>query len=165
MVVGGYVITAKVRRHGERASRSRVYVSAQVANERDRRLRELVDAEAALGDRRFADRGVHQDVDELYDKLNRRIAYVERVIAVEAARKLSGNDEITGKYSRWAGCSCGCSPGVVLDRAVCDDEGRQLDMWITTQQEERRHVGADQHAMPVQAQAPAAEKVSEVSPH
>lgn len=128
-----YVVKAVARSSGERSSKSRAYVSGVLAALHDARLRELEEQEAALGDKRFSERGEFPDVDRLYDRLNRRVATVYREITLDALRRLECGD-ITGNFSRRAGCSCPCSPGVVLSHGYYSRIGDrlcQVDLYIS----------------------------------
>jgi hypothetical protein len=128
-----YVVKAVARSGDERSSKSRAYVSRVLAVLHDVRLRELEEQEASLGDRRFSERGEFPDVDKLYDRLNRRVATVYREIALDALRRLECGD-FTGNFSRYAGCSCPCSPGVVLSRGYYSrigDRMCQVDLFIS----------------------------------
>ncbi|HEU4753643.1 MAG TPA: hypothetical protein VFU47_11090 [Armatimonadota bacterium] len=130
-----YMVRALPRGARERASSSRLYVADEVASAADERLRELQKEESELGDRRFSTRGDFPDVDKLYDRLNRRIATVKREVALDAVRRLPRCGDVTARFSRYAGCSCPCSPGVVLSRPVYLEVGgvtRQVDFWVET---------------------------------
>lgn len=35
------------------------------------------------------------------------------------------------KWSQTAGCSCGCSPGFIVDETLRDDQHRPVDIYIT----------------------------------
>lgn len=125
-----WIITAQYRNcKYDRPSRSRIYVSNSLIETGDSRIAELQAQEAALGERRFAQRGKYLDVDSLYDMLNRAIASAKRKYALEALHTIDEWSDVTGRFSRTAGCTCGCSPGVVLDRELYRD-GRQLDLWL-----------------------------------
>lgn len=110
---------------------TRVYVDSDVVGARDERYRELAAQEAALGEHRWCQRGEHPEVDRLYDRLNRRHATVAREVAVEAliAANLGGAD-VKARFSRHAGCSCPCSPGVVVSKRITRGAGMPVDIWI-----------------------------------
>lgn len=107
--------------------KTRVYVSDDVLT--GERWVELHDAEENLGERRFATRGQFPDVDRLYDRLNREIMRQKRNVALYAVEQALGLEDVTGRFSRHAGCSCACSPGVVLDRQIRRD-GVAVDIWV-----------------------------------
>lgn len=117
-------------RYDDKFIKTRVYVTDEVSNESDEKLRELQAEEEVLGSRRWSTRGEFPDVDKLYDQLNRAIGRVKREVAVSAARKIAVDDTITGRFSRKAGCSCPCSPGVILDRVLYYNNGRIASIWI-----------------------------------
>jgi hypothetical protein len=86
------------------------------------KLVELEAAEAALGERQCSTKGEFPEVDTLYKRLNRMVGRVKVQAAKELVRILSAALELenvrmphtTQKFSRYAGCSCPCSPGVIL---------------------------------------------------
>jgi hypothetical protein len=115
-----------------------VYVADSIAATADPELARLVADEAALGKRRFSERGVHLDVDDLYDRLNERIAKTKLRIAREALALLGGvvNGDLSEEalnrayFSRNAGCElCPCSPGVLVPGSL-EIGGKIVDIWI-----------------------------------
>src|SRR5690606_30594501 len=77
----------------------------------------------------------HDQPPATVDRLNRRIATVKREVALDAVRRLPRCGDVTARFSRYAGCSCPCSPGVVLSRPVYLEVGgvtRQVDFWVET---------------------------------
>lgn len=129
LITKKYIVTARPRSWNERSARSRVYVS-DLLSDQDEKLHALSEQEANLGDDRWSHRGEKPKVDKLYDRLNRRVATVKRQLALEAVRQLVGYENINGSFSRYAGCSCKCSPGVVLGRHVYVD-GQPVDLWLS----------------------------------
>ena len=128
-----YRLTCVPRSRRDRVAKSRVYVADLLAEQSDEQLRKLSAQEADLGKLRWSQRGENADVDKLYDRLNRRIATVKRRMALDAVRKISGYANVNGNFSRNAGCSCGCSPGVILDREVhmtIDGYPHCVDLWL-----------------------------------
>lgn len=138
-----YVVEIRQRRfhHGMRPSEyhanTRVYVSSKVvmAKATDKLLR-LDKEEAELGERRWAEKGKFPEVDKLYAQLNREYAKVAREIATEAVQKIlvpgRQRDTISARFSRRAGCSCPCSPGVILSQVVrVDSTSAPVDIWIS----------------------------------
>ncbi len=132
--VGNFTVTFVRRtlgRDGQREffKKTRIY-TADYVSDRDEKVAELQAAEAALGDRRFATRGVFPDVDKLYDRLNRNIARAKRDAAREvlvALRLLPGDAKL--HFSRYAGCSCPCSPGTIADVRIIRN-GYPVDIWV-----------------------------------
>jgi hypothetical protein len=64
----------------------------------------------------YTSRGDFPALDKAFDKMNREIVAAKREV-FEAALKALGFEFAKGqvKFSRKAGCSCGCSPGFILD--------------------------------------------------
>lgn len=126
-------IRGRSRREADRVyyANTRVYVTDKLA-EQDETLKQLTTQEENLGEKRFSTRGEFPDVDKLYDRINRRIATVKREIAQQAllARGLI-NENVRVRFSRHAGCSCSCSPGVVVHDVIYDENGRPADIWIS----------------------------------
>lgn len=117
-------------------AKTRVYVSDAVAQARSPRLIELETEEMQLGEKRFSTRGEDRDVDRIYDRLNREIGRVKREAAAFAVRRLIAGDflrcynpNVTFRFSRHAGCSCPCSPGVIASDRIYDG-GNPVDIWI-----------------------------------
>ena len=102
------------------------------------KLVELEAAEAALGERRWSTKGKFPEVDTLYKRLNRMVGRVKSQASKELVRILSAALELedvqmphtTQKFSRYAGCSCTCSPGVILG-ARFSHEGRGFDIYVS----------------------------------
>lgn len=136
VTTGTYNIKVLPRTSYERLPTA-VYVSDSIAETHDPELAALAAQEAALGSLRYAPRGAHSDVDDLYDRLNARIVEVKTTIAKEALALLG--DVVTGNlaygietafFSRKAGCDvCPCSPGVVVGSMlrIGDDV---VDIWV-----------------------------------
>jgi hypothetical protein len=137
IVVGDVEITV-IKRHLSQVTEktyfanTRVYVAEQLALTRDERLRDLYEQERNLGATRNATRGLYPTVDRLYNTLNRQHARVAVTIAVdELTRQELIPADVTGKHSKYAGCSCPCSPGVILSRRIISEDGCPLDFWLT----------------------------------
>lgn len=132
-----YKIRVIARRGYERNPAPRVYVADAVGDARSDTLVDLKRQEKALGERRFAERGQHDDVDALYDRLNAEIMRVKLEIAKEALGELGHvitGDVIEGMerafFSRHAGCDmCPCSPGVVAGVKL-EWQGAEFDVWV-----------------------------------
>lgn len=85
------------------------------------------------------DRGEDKENDRAYDRHNRLVAKLAKQVAVEAVtglietRKLNRvGQELTFKFSRTAGCSCPCSPGVVLNSLLFMTAGdKRCDIYIS----------------------------------
>lgn len=121
---------------------TRVYVSDELA-ERDLTLAALANAERNLGDRRFSGRGEDANVDALYDALNKRIADVKRNVVTSVIDRIKNQlygtqhtPDVKARFSRKGGCSCGCSPAVVLNH-VLTSYYRPTDIWLDLDTEER----------------------------
>jgi hypothetical protein len=98
---------------------STVYVANDVAEGVDVQLAALAEQERNLGDDRWLSRGTDPRVDDLYDRLNERIAGVKTMIAAAVlpmlGAVLDSTDRLLDKveFDAYAGCtSCKCSPGV-----------------------------------------------------
>lgn len=96
-----------------------VYIDDEVAESVDPQLATLAGQERSLGDDRWLDRGVDPQVDDLYDRLNERIATIKTMIAVAVLPNLGAVLDNHGRlldkveFDAYAGCtSCKCSPGV-----------------------------------------------------
>lgn len=138
------VITATTDRHhitirpqAEIEPWTAIFVEDPLAETVDADLAALAAQEANLGDRRWAQRGMHPEVDALYDRLNARIGVVKTAIAAEVLRTLNevfDNDVERAaagvRFSRHAGCRmCPCSPGVMTDGALTVG-GVRVNVWI-----------------------------------
>lgn len=89
------------------------------------------DADAAVGPAAervaaptiYTNRGTFPTVDKAWDAFNATIVAAKRAALFAGLREIvEGAEEVKAKYSRKAGCSCGCSPGFVLEglpRGLC----------------------------------------------
>lgn len=83
-------------------------------------------------------RGEDKANDQAYDKHNRLVAKLTKQVAMEAVVGLieTGKldrvgQELKGGFSRTAGCSCPCSPGVVLNSLLfMAADSRRCDIYI-----------------------------------
>lgn len=121
--------------------RSAVHVTADAEEAADSVLAELARRERALGDRRCSTRGEFPDVDELYDDLNHRRAIVGGRLARQALRDAAALFDdapnlTKARYSRTAGCSCPCSPGLRVPGGLYAD-GRRVYVWVKLARDER----------------------------
>jgi hypothetical protein len=133
--IEGYKVTI-VTRYFETAAQyykaTRVYVDGTTSAKQD----ELSAQEANLGDKRYSTRGEFPEVDALYRSLNREYgknavrAAATVVSALMLDDVLGAVTGLTFKFSRKAGCSCPCSPGVVASQTVRLD-GAPVDIWVT----------------------------------
>lgn len=112
-------VTATIRYDHEPENWSTVFVDDQVAEVVDAELAELASRERELGDDRCLGRGVDPSVDDLYDRLNGRIADTKTAIAAAIlpllGAVLDDHRRLLDKveFDPYAGCtSCKCSPGV-----------------------------------------------------
>jgi hypothetical protein len=97
------------------------YVTDELAGARDATLQALAAAERSLP---ATTRGENTEIDTFYDTLNRAISRTKVGLAREYTAKVFGTDGSAetavakARFSRTAGCSCPCSPGVVLGAMV-----------------------------------------------
>lgn len=129
-----YQLSIRFAEVGERDKATRVYVNADVyiGNGTDLVLDALVEAEKNLGDKRSSSRGDYPEVDGLYDAMNSRIRKAEvKAVKDILALFLPDLDTEGARYSAKAGCSCPCSPGVVLKTAYRIDSYRVQQVWIS----------------------------------
>lgn len=112
-------VKATVRYEYEPENWSVVYVDDDVAESVDPQLAVLAEQERNLGDDRWLDRDIDPQVDDLYDRLNERVATIKTMIAVAVLPKLGAVLDDHGRlldkveFDAYAGCtSCRCSPGV-----------------------------------------------------
>lgn len=107
-------------------AKSRVYVFG-VEN-----LPELVIEDVTLPDPQVL--GVDPENDKAYVRRNRLYAKKTCEVAHATLERLAEvstlNSGIKLRFSRKAGCSCGCSPGVIADGTLHVD-GRPFDLFIT----------------------------------
>jgi hypothetical protein len=128
-----YQVSLRFADPADRVKATRVYVDADVytGNGTDLVLDALVEAEKNLGDKRWSRRGECPEVDDLYDTMNARIKKAEVKVAKDIlALFLPDLDTDGARYSAKAGCSCPCSPGVVLKAAYRVDSYRVEQVWI-----------------------------------
>jgi hypothetical protein len=112
-------VKATVRYEYEPENWSTLYVDSDLAERVDPQLAALAEQERNLGDDRCLGRGIDSQVDDLYDRLNERIATIKTMIAVAVPPMLGAVlDDPTRlldkvEFDPYAGCtSCKCSPGV-----------------------------------------------------
>jgi hypothetical protein len=98
---------------------STIYVDNDLAEGVDPQLAALAEQERNLGDDRWLSRDIDPQVDDLYDRLNERIASIKTMIAVAVLPMLGAvlddHSRLLDKveFDAYAGCtSCKCSPGV-----------------------------------------------------
>lgn len=132
---GDFQVTVRTRGSAEPArtynSKTRVYVSDEVSDALGGdKLAELQKAVESLGDRRGAKRGLFPEVDRLYDTLNREIGKAKRTVVKNVAEQVLGLKDVSANFSRHAGCSCPCSPGVILG-TVLRHRGAPADVWVS----------------------------------
>lgn len=65
------------------------------------------------------ERGVDPENDKAYDRYNRSLVRIQKahLIAAMEAGLIPGDERMTARFSRKAGCSCSCSPGFILEDA------------------------------------------------
>ncbi len=62
--------------------------------------------------------------EKLKTKVEHRVAKILR----QNLDKITGGKKI--KYSQFAGCSCGCSPGYITDKKILDEKGNIADLYV-----------------------------------
>lgn len=117
--------------------RTIVFVEDPVTEAVNPLIAELAAQVAALGERQYADRGVHPEVDDLYDRFNQEIAATKTAIAKRVIRNLRG---VTGdvekaaegaRFDLYAGCqTCRCTPGVVTDVVLRLSDGWPVEVYV-----------------------------------
>ena len=65
-------------------------------------------------------------IEQLHNRRNRPIS-VFRDIVLKNVPEISTGDI---KWSQTAGCSCGCSPGFIVNRKIIGSENRVIDIYI-----------------------------------
>ncbi len=113
-------VTATIRYSNlETESWSTIFVSDDLAESIDPQLADLATQERQLGDDRWSPRGDSTEIDDLYDRLNARIATIKTMITVAVLPKLGSvlddHRRLLDKveFDAYAGCTtCKCSPGV-----------------------------------------------------
>jgi hypothetical protein len=63
-------------------------------------------------------------MDQLFNRHNRPVKEFKKLVTlalVEAGCELSAAKEVKARWSQYAGCSCPCSPGFILDMAGTQD--------------------------------------------
>jgi hypothetical protein len=118
-----------------RTPKTRVYIDGDLITRTDATYADLEAQEENLGDRRWATKGQHPDVDTLYNRLNRRYATVSRTLATAALTRLGGKFAAAAdglKFSRNAGCTtCTCSPGNIASEVILIN-GRPVEtIWFS----------------------------------
>jgi hypothetical protein len=132
-----YTVRLLERRDYDSNPAPRIYVDDTTAANRSALLADLQQQEKALGGRRFAERGTHPAVDDLYDRLNDEIMRVKLEIAREVlvflANAVSGDVDAAVErafFSRNAGCDlCPCSPGVIAGVKLLW-QASEFDVWV-----------------------------------
>ena len=112
-------VKATIRFEFEPKDWSTVYVANEVAESVDPQLAALAEQERNLGDDRCLSRDIDPEIDDLYDRLNKRIATIKTMIAVAVlpmlGAVLDSHSRLLDKveFDAYAGCTgCKCSPGV-----------------------------------------------------
>lgn len=70
---------------------------------------------------------LQEEEDAAWRVFNRQEVKLMKMAAEWGLRELGHDAKL--RFSRKAGCSCGCSPGFVLDTSLRID-GRQVDIWV-----------------------------------
>ncbi len=63
----------------------------------------------------YTKKGEWPPLDKAFNKMNREIVEAKRKLLDKALKALDISIEKKPSFSRKAGCSCGCSPGFILD--------------------------------------------------
>lgn len=138
-VLDGVKVTIRPRDHRlstrEMSAKNRVYIwNLETADQ------ELNEMEKALPEP--LDKGVDKENDRAYNRYNRLYAkksveaakkFIERLIAEGHIKFAYANaEDVKYKFSRTAGCSCPCSPGVIVDSLMRQvDSYAKFDVYIT----------------------------------
>lgn len=138
--VGAFKVTVLKRtwaskpRPAEYHAATRVYVDANCLPVVSEKYSDLAFQEENLGDRRWSEIGLFPEVDALYKRLNREHAraanQVAQVVLALDIEGLSVPAAMKTRFSRRAGCSCPCSPGVILPNALRLG-GAPVDIWVS----------------------------------
>ena len=80
-------------------------------------------------------RGDVPEVDKMYDRLNRQVIKNKRSVIENAIAEFPVLadllDAIKFNFSRYAGCSCPCSPGFIASRPLIADNKYVVSIYIT----------------------------------
>lgn len=139
VLMGEWVVTLVPRKYESGYAReydrnARVYVSIDGL---EKTFPELAASEKALP--APLDRGEDKENDRAYDKHNRLVAKLVKQVGMEAVlglietKKLDRvGQELTFKFSRTAGCSCPCSPGLVLNSLLfMAADSKRCDIYVS----------------------------------
>lgn len=74
------------------------------------------------------------EVDKAWDAANRDYARMAREVTAQALVGV-GLHVPKMRYSRHAGCTCPCSPGIITDGMFVPGLGDQIDLWVTVSDE------------------------------
>lgn len=64
-------------------------------------------------------------LDQLEGRRNRPVKLLREIL-------LTARPDLKGRirWSQYAGCSCPCSPGFIVDTTLRNEQGQPLDMWL-----------------------------------
>ena len=120
--LGDKTYRVTVKRGDGRAKKARLYVHELTAGKGtpyDEELQALADRLGAPSI--YTTRGTYPTLDAMWDEANKWVVLDNRRVAVRALFELGCVDEFAEhapndviKFSRNAGCACGCSPGFIL---------------------------------------------------
>lgn len=133
-------VTARARHYKERAKHARIYVDFDEYEARHRvhpNPEPGMFAELGLpmgGNGKphvYTTRGQFPEVDKAWDRANRDYARMAREVASQALAGVGLRLPERMKYSRRAGCTCPCSPGIVTSGMFVPGLGDNVDIWVT----------------------------------
>jgi hypothetical protein len=131
MVTDRYqVVSFPCNKHRELHA-SRVYVDSLLVA-RDEQVYALVAQKIVLGGIRQSRHGKSSKIDEVCDRLNRRSVDVQRELALDVVHHIDDGRyaDLDGYFSQYAGCSCPCSPGIILTGPVYVNDV-QVDLCVS----------------------------------
>jgi hypothetical protein len=122
-------------------ARTRVYIDTSVATARSAQMAELIERSDNLPcDQQIAMTGDFPEVDKLQRKVRRETARIKREIAEEIVGQLIAQsilrptaETLMFAFSQTAGCSCSCSPGVIVNNTMLHD-ARPVDIFVNVNQ-------------------------------
>lgn len=80
-------------------------------------------------------RGTDDETDKMFDSLNRKLIGNMRAFTLDAVQKVHYFKTLVEDnkihFSRKAGCSCGCSPGFILDKPATVLVNDPFSGWVT----------------------------------
>lgn len=129
-------VTARVRHWKERIKHARIFVSFDEYEARHRvHPNPTPEMFPELGLKHvYTTRKDFPEVDKAWDAANRDYARMAREVTAQALAGV-GLSVPKMRYSRHAGCTCPCSPGIITDGLFVPGLGDQIDLWVTVSDE------------------------------